>query len=72
MQDLAERDYIREFKPVITGFDIMQIFGLGPGEKVGEIKMIVKEAILEGTLKNERETLIDFLHQLKDKGKPYR
>lgn len=72
MQDLAERDYIREFKPVITGFDIMQIFGLGPGEEVGEIKMIVKEAILEGTLKNERETLIDFLHQLKDKGKPYR
>lgn len=72
MQDLAERDYIREFKPVITGFDIMQIFGLGPGEEVGEIKMIVKEAILEGTLNNERETLIDFLHQLKDKGKPYR
>lgn len=72
MKNLAERDYIREFKPVITGFDIMQIFGLGPGAEVGEIKSIVKEAILEGTLENERGVLIDFLHRMKDQGKPYK
>lgn len=71
MGDLARRDYIREFKPVITGFDIMEIFDLDPGEEVGEIKNLVKEAILEGTLENKRETLLDFLHRMKNTGNPY-
>lgn len=57
-KDLKERDYVRLFQPCLTGNDVMEIFNLKPGKKVGEIKAIMKEKILNGEVENNREELI--------------
>jgi putative nucleotidyltransferase with HDIG domain len=53
--EVEARDHIRNFQPVITGEIIMQTFGLKPGKEVGYIKIQVREAILDGIIRNEFE-----------------
>lgn len=53
LKDLEERDRIRNFQPPITGEIIMQTYGIPPCSMIGEIKEIIKEAILEGTIRND-------------------
>lgn len=53
VRQVEARDHIRNFQPVITGEVIMQTFGLKPSKLVGEIKEAIKDAVLEGTIRNE-------------------
>ncbi|CDG49511.1 Multifunctional CCA protein [Cardinium endosymbiont cBtQ1 of Bemisia tabaci] len=55
------RDKIRNFQPVITGEIIIQTFGLKPSPQVGLIKQAVKEAILEGKIKNSYQEAFDYM-----------
>ncbi|MFD2937028.1 CCA tRNA nucleotidyltransferase [Spirosoma flavum] len=61
LQDLEERDKLRSFQPVITGELIMETFGLPPSKEVGEIKSIMREAILDGLISNSLEAAYPFL-----------
>ncbi|MDO5447503.1 MAG: HD domain-containing protein [Prevotellaceae bacterium] len=61
LADLKEKDYKRLLQPCIDGDEIMQIFGLEPGRVVGELKKIMKDAILDGIVPNEREALMEML-----------
>ncbi len=61
LHDLEARDQLRNFQPVITGELIMETFGLPPSKEVGELKTIVREAILDGIVANTPESAFPFL-----------
>lgn len=61
LRAIEEKDRIRNMKMAVDGDEIMQIFGLAPGRQVGELKSAMKEAILEGMIRNEHDECVAFL-----------
>lgn len=61
MKDLEARDQLRNFQPPISGDEIIKWFHLSPGPVIGEIKEEIKEAILEGVIRNDRDEAYDLL-----------
>lgn len=58
---VLEQDDLRNFQPVLSGEDIMNIFQLPPSRTVGDIKTALREILLEGTIKNEYQSCYDFV-----------
>jgi poly(A) polymerase len=61
LNDVEERDKLRNWQPPVSGDDIMQTFGLTAGKEVGLIKNAIREAILEGEITNSYEEAIQFM-----------
>ena len=67
--EVEQKDHIRNFQPPVTGDEIMQIFNIPPGRVIGEMKEQIKEAILEGEIKNDREEAMALLMKIaREKG----
>jgi poly(A) polymerase len=61
LKDIEEKDNIRNWQPPISGEDIMKAFNIPAGREVGIIKNAIREAILDGIIKNDVEEAYRFM-----------
>ncbi|RED94407.1 putative nucleotidyltransferase with HDIG domain [Marinoscillum furvescens DSM 4134] len=64
IKEVEERDQVRNFQPPVSGETIIATFGIEPSREVGEIKNGIKEAILEGTIRNNPEEAHELMIKL--------
>ena len=61
LKEIEEKDNIRNWQPPIDGSDIMKAFNIPAGREVGIIKNAIREAILDGVIKNEYDQAFQFM-----------
>ena len=61
LKEVEEKDRIRNFQPPINGTQIMELFNINSGKDIGLLKSIIKNAILDGIVENNKEDALGFL-----------
>ena len=61
LRDLEDRDKIKNWQPPIDGKEIMETFNIKPCKEVGILKESIKNAILDGIIKNSYQEAYDYL-----------
>ena len=64
IKEVENRDRIRNFQPPISGEYIMNYFKINPCKEIGIIKEKIKEAILEGEIKNNHEQSLKMMKKI--------
>ncbi len=62
--EIEEKDKIRNWQPPVSGELIMKAFDLKPGREIGEIKTEIREAILDGKIKNDFDEAYKYMVEL--------
>lgn len=63
MEEVEAKDSIRNWKNPITGDYIMQVFGLEPCNTIGQLKEMVKNAVLDGEIPYTFEAADAFMRE---------
>ena len=63
LKEVEEKDRIRNFQPPINGNEIMKLFKINSGKEIGFLKKLIKDAILDGEVKNNKEDALLFLNK---------
>jgi poly(A) polymerase len=61
LKEVEACDSLRSFQPVFSGEVIMEVFDMGPGKEIGLIKIAIREAILDGLIRNDFASGWDFM-----------
>ena len=61
--EVEEKDAIRNFKNPIDGNYVMEVYGIPPCSEIGQLKEMVKEAILDGVIGNNFEEADAYMRQ---------
>ena len=61
LKEVETKDHIRNFQPPIDGLEIMRLFNIHAGREIGILKNAIKDAILDGEIKNDKKEALNFI-----------
>ncbi|HJH61619.1 MAG TPA: CCA tRNA nucleotidyltransferase [Bacteroidetes bacterium] len=61
LKEIEEKDHLRNWQPPVNGEMIMETFNIGQCINVGKIKNAIRDAILDGVIKNNFEEAYAFM-----------
>ncbi len=69
INEVEEKDQVRNWTNPISGDKIMEVLNVKPGPIIGKVKDKIKEAIFDGDIPNDYDAALDYLMKIKDKYK---
>jgi putative nucleotidyltransferase with HDIG domain len=63
IEEVTEKDRLRNWQPPVTGTHIMEYFQIHDVKHIGNLKHEIREAILEGTVSNDFDAAYQFMIQ---------
>lgn len=66
IEEVAEKDRLRNWQPPIDGHEIMQALNIKEGPEIGKIKKAIENAILEGEIPNDHDAAYEYMLKIKD------